>query len=161
MLKLGVPQNYIINTYLGNSEYESNEDWGNFFYVELREDTPTILLSKARINEAYQHEYDTLTGSIMLIFRISDYQKDHIVTPFIKGKYSEIDRAYVREHFSQYIQGQLSFDYRILTKDKYTPSRFILIRDYWKRQIGIALPEDAEIWSIPSKEDEIYLHLSL
>jgi hypothetical protein len=30
------------------------------------------------------------------------------------------------------------------------------LREYWESKLGISLPEDAEVWSKPRHEDEIY-----
>ena len=44
----------------------------------------------------------------------------------------------------------MSTNYKILTKD---PS----LKEYWEERIGCSLPDDAEYWPKPEKDEEIFL----
>ena len=97
----------------------------------------------------------------LYIFSISDKDKESIIKPFLNGKYSEIDRDYVAKNFPQkeYV-GKNShgrpiykdlINYKILNKDQG-------LRDWWEEKYGLALPENAEVWSRPEPKDEIMFY---
>lgn len=161
MFNLKIPESLIINTYMGNSEYEGNDVWGNHFYIEVEDCTPELVLRKMRNHSSYHTDYVTDDQNLMFVYTITDYQKENIVKPFLQGRYSMIDREYVRTYFPAFLKGEISFHHRILTKDLYTPSKYVPIREYWRKRIGQELPPNAEVWGIPEKKDEIYMHLNL
>lgn len=91
---------------------------------------------------------------ILIKFKFTEPQIQKIFTPFINGEYSKIDRSYVHQNFSRYTSDNtLSQNWRILTKD---PS----LKYYWEDRIGVLLPMEAEVWSKPNLEDEIYRYIS-
>ena len=89
----------------------------------------------------------------MIILRMPRYVKEEIVDPFLKGKYSEIDRTYVRSHFKQVImngyEGIFSKNWMVLNKSPH-------LKREWESILGVELPEDAEVWSRPTKNEEVY-----
>lgn len=89
-------------------------------------------------------------GLILFKLRIPQEYVSTVVTPFIDGKYSEIDRTYVDTHFPA-------------TSTKYAGNRAILykspeMRKYWEEKIGVDLPQDAEVWSKPDLTKETYFY---
>lgn len=94
-------------------------------------------------------EYEPQSGLRMFVFRLNAEDKFKVVEPFLEGKYSKVDRTYVDKFFpndpnhSNY-GSRLVFD------------KSSLLRDQWEDKLGTALPLDAEVWSKPTKQKEIY-----
>jgi hypothetical protein len=102
-------------------------------------------------NPNFINRYMTSNSTLMFKFGFDEKAVEKIVKPFIEGKYSLIDRDYAKEHFNKLVVGgnQLSTNWMILNKHEY-------LKKYWEEQIGMKLPDDAEVWSRPEKHDEIY-----
>lgn len=143
----------IKNSYLGNIEYEGEINWGDYLYLELKENVEVDLLATLRKHRWYEDELHQ-HEAIIFVFKIPKKEKTKIVDPFLKGKYSEIDKDYVDKNFNFKINGRLSINYRICNKDE-------AIRAYWENKIGLPLPENAEVWSKPEERDEIYGYAEL
>lgn len=76
---------------------------------------------------------------IMVKLVIPAQYKETIIKPFIKGKYSIIDRDYVKNKFQEFLtDGSPSINYLILTKSP-------IMRESIERGIGCSLPDDAEV----------------
>lgn len=144
-------------TYIGNVNYEGNNIWGNFLYLQItKELLDDILLSTLRNHEQYKTELDE-EDFVLFVFEFTPMQRLSIVMPFIMGKYSEIDRNYVNKNFPKEISGSVSFNWRILHKDEWDkPAKYMSLREYWFRRIGSPIPEEGEVWPKPKMEDEIY-----
>lgn len=139
----------LINTYLGNVEYEGDDSWGNYIYLELKRDTPGYLIRHLRNHSWFINEYDPTTESIIVVMEPDDDVKKKIIEPFLQGKYSKIDKDYVNKYFNYvYPDGTRPINWLILNKDK-------SLWNYWENKIN-GLPKDAEVWSAPRKIDEIY-----
>lgn len=138
----------VTNTYLGDVTYYGDDRWGEHFFIEFGE-LSDIQLKELRAREDYVFEYYPTTTSTIIVLSIPEEIKTNIVIPFIDGKYSEIDRKYVRNNFSRYTSfGNLSINFLILHKSS-------ILKKYWEEQIGVELPENAEVWSRPEKKDEV------
>ena len=85
------------------------------------------------------------------MFKVPE-EYEGIVKQFLKGKYSRIDRDYVAENFPkiEIIDGNYYYtnNWKILTQHE-------SLKRYWEAEIDAELPEDAEVWSRPIKNDEI------
>lgn len=143
------------DTYIGNVEYEGEDSWGKYYYVVTKEDYSSILLSTIRKHSMYVRDYYDDQGKFIVVFKFTPEQQETIVNPFILGKYSEIDRAYVAKNFKKTSgTGKISTNWQILTKDK-------ALREHWERELNvtpyirISIPEEAEVWSRVKKEHEI------
>lgn len=109
--------NLLHNAYIGNVEYEGDESWGNYLYVELLNNPSERLLSLIRNNSLYRTEIH-LENTILIVFNIPHKLKENVVIPILEGKYSKVDRMYVNKYFSQYRgNGAISNNWRILHKD--------------------------------------------
>lgn len=143
--------NGLLGTYAGNYDYTGDDSWGK--YLSLLYD-PTkvndLQLTALRSSKQLVYEYTPEEGGIMFVMKIPPKYKKDVIEPFLKGEYSKIDKEYVNAHFkSSTINGSYSTNWLILNKDK-------SLRKFWEDQIGLPLPPDAEVWSRPRKEDEIY-----
>jgi len=138
--------------YLGNYLVQGDQ-WGEYLYLVLN---GAITSELREILDNHPQKVSESDG--IYTFAITDKDKETIVSPFLKGKYSEIDRDYVAKNFpnKEYIgtnqHGRPVYkplvNYKILTKD---PS----LKEWWEEKYGLALPEGAEVWSRPEPEDEI------
>ena len=152
---LNIPSNHLwrglVSSYAGNYDYTGNDTWGEYLSLLYRAaDVTEEQLDAIRKNKGYTHEYDPDEEHIMFVVKIPTKYKKEVVTPFLKGEYSKISKEYVNAHFKQTTTGgSYSTNWLILTKDK-------SLRKFWEDQIGVPLPPDAEVWSRPRKEDEIY-----
>lgn len=159
--------NNIVTTYLGHVEYEGLDSWGNYFYIEYN----PLELNEGALKELRKHpqyitELDTEEGTLIFVYKLTRFQKSEIIKPFLEGKYSEINRDYVKAHFTREVNGNYSMNWRILHKDAVSLPAHVepkSLRDYWQSRIGIPLPPNAEVWSKPEKADEIwgYTHYTL
>jgi hypothetical protein len=149
-MNLTIPSKHIIATYIGNVEYEGNDNWGDYYYILIKSDLGSNLLSQLRAHPWYQLEYDPTIDTIMIVFKPDEEVAKTIFKPFSEGKYSEISRAYVNKHFTEKsIDGSRTMNWKVCNKDK-------SLKKYWENRIGVTLPDSAEVWSAPKKQDEIY-----
>lgn len=139
------------NTYIGNIEWEGEDTWGNYLYVVNSIGYSSILLAKLRAHPMYVNDYFDEQGRQVFIFEFTKEQKETIISPFVDGKYSIIDRNYVDKFFKK---NSNSTNWQILNKD---PN----LRKHWERELNVTpyiriyIPEDAEVWSKIKKENEI------
>lgn len=152
---LSIPTQYLwtglLKTYVGNFDYTGDDSWGKYLTLEYDMSvTNKEQLASIRANKNTVHEYNPEDGVIIFVLKIPPKYKKNVVDPFLEGAYSKIDRAYVNAHFSaRRANGSYSTNWLILTKDN-------SLRKFWEDQIGLPLPHNAEVWSRPLKEDEIY-----
>lgn len=137
--------------FTGNVEYEGDTTWGDYLYLLYNNQTLSEeYIKQLRKHTLYHDVYDPEENETIFIFKLSEEIKRKIVSPFLKGKYSLIDRDYVKQNFRKHTLNQgLSINWRILHKDP-------LLKQDWEDMLGRSLPEDAEVWSKPEKEDDIY-----
>lgn len=141
----------LIGTYLGDVNFTGDDTWGDYYCMLYDSNTLSpSLLDRIREDERYVTEYDPDIGQTMFILRINEEYRENVVKPFMEGKYSKIDKNYVRRHFNPVSpNGTISNNWMILHKDP-------ILRKNWSALIGIELKEDAEVWSKPKREEEIY-----
>lgn len=143
------------NVYIGNADYEGTANMGDYLYFQVSNSYSSSLLSIIRSNRLYIDEYDPDPESTMFIFKVDEKDKQDIVKPFIQGKYSEIDREYVKDNFPMYVGGNISTNWAILNK------REEILKE-WENAINVTnyakvyIPEDAEVYSKPVRSKEIY-----
>lgn len=143
-----------IRLYTGNREYEGKAEWGNYLYAlfnakSLKKD----FLERLMKHKLYIDYYYPDENHAMFVFDIPPVIKQTVIQPFLEGKYSKIDRAYIRSYFRKYTpSGQPSINWRILHKDP-------LLRQEWELVLGQSLPENAEVWARPEMEEDIYKYV--
>ena len=140
----------VIMTYIGNYEFEGTDDWGNYLYLEVDNLINENNIELLRKHKWYVGEYDPTNVSIMFIFQPSEDIRREVVKPFYEGKYSQISKSYVNKYFNtQSNLGLKPLQWKICNRNS-------SMKLYWEERIGVTLPEDAEVWSRPKKQDEIY-----
>lgn len=143
------------NTYIGCIEWEGEDAWGQYLYVEVEQDYSTLLLDTIRKHPMYAQDFYSKEGEFILVFKFTPEQQTQIVKPFMAGEYSKIDRNYVNQYFKSHTpSGHPSTNWQILNKDE-------ALRRHWEQELNvtpyirISIPEDAEVWSRIKKENEI------
>lgn len=145
-----------INSYLGWSKHLSNT-YGQYLYCLFDKN----LIPNSRLKELDSHtalvDKQVLDDSIVYIFSLSEDFKRSVILPFSEGKYSQIDRKFVEAMHPVFIS-----DDGMSGKNK---ARLVLdksdeIKQEWEEALDVKLPNNAEVWSIPSKEEEVldYFH---
>lgn len=137
---------YILDTYMGNADYQGDSDMDKYFYVVIKDDCPykEVFFKCKHYHDNYYLDNDRL----LLIYTYPDIVKYGVVKEFIEGKYSRISSWYVNQYYQPYVNGKPSINYRILKRD---PE----LKKYWEEKTGITLEEGAEVWSKIKEEDEI------
>lgn len=145
------------NTFLGDPEFTGTSEWGDYIFVEYDSSKLSASFTELlRSKGTYVDEYDPDKSTTIFVFDLSEI-KDSVVKPFLEGKYSKISRKYVKKFFSpeQWSPSgwRKSNNWMILNKDPQ-------LREYWEQTLDVVLPEDAEVWSRPEKEEEVknYTH---
>lgn len=124
-----------INTYLG---YQTEDAYGKYFYFLFKDPMREDLREHLTLHPLFLEQFVPNDGEIMFKFRVPDDVYEQVVHPFIRGKYSEIDRTYVEENFPRDPLSPTFVNRRILDKDDG-------LRRYWEDKIGCSLPQNAEV----------------
>ena len=143
----------INEVYLGCPEYQGNDDWGKYMYITYnnwKNGDPQI---KQEIKDSsidlFTNEVD---GLITLVFEIpKKYEID--VQYFIRGEFSKIDKEYVNANFPVYLIN--SKGEKILNPNRGILDKADFIREAWEFEHNVKIPEDAEVWTKPSKDREL------
>lgn len=151
-----------INAFLGDENHNKLDDSQEDIYL-LFEYNPINnyfeeLCSVLRNHENFLEEYDPEEGYVMIRFKLNDKWK-HIKQQLISGKYSLIDREYVKQFFNpKIIVGESpygeylykdSVNYQILMKSP-------VLKERWEEKLGVVFKDDYEVCSKPDMEEEIY-----
>ena len=140
MLKIPYVYKFLVNTYCGDINFTEGE-LGEYFFVHLNK---KIDLNHEQLVCVYEEN-----GLFVYVFKTTLLQREKILDKFFRGEYSKIDREYVLENFQP---SETSTNYLVLTKsDK--------LRAHWEARIGQPLPEEAEVWSKPNLEQEVFVPL--
>lgn len=104
-------------------------------------------------NDLLIDEYDYAGGFIVLVYKTHPEDKEDIELIF-KGQYSKISQRYKKKIpavVKQVIRGlhkdSISLQYEIIAKSQN-------VKDWWKKELDIDIPEGSEVWSIPDLEKE-------
>lgn len=132
-----------LNSYLG---YKTDNFETDKIYLRFPSSPEELKQHKFFVQEIQLDE------GVLLVFNIPDEYVKSVIEPFIKGKYSEIDKEYVKKHFPRY--------YIIGVKPVRNPDRQILDKcDKWRQwlssELDIEIPEDQEVWDKPTPETEV------
>lgn len=141
----------LVNSYLGWRKHLDNS-YGQHLYVLF--DAEKIPGNRAIELENHQDLIDTVVSesTICFIFNLSDDFKKNVITPFIDGKYSQISREFVEEYHPKFVSGGY-FHGKNKIRGVFDKSEDI--KEEWEEVLNTKLPQEAEVWSIPSKEEEI------
>lgn len=151
LIKMG-----LINVYLGDNEYDCRWDLEGCLYLLFKpnklDEEFEEYCELMRQLPCYKDEYDVDDGVIFICEIPKEYK--HIVKPFKEGKYSQIDKTYVKQCVPQFINGKLSKRWKIFYKDK-------SIMEELAKELGYKTLEDAERWIVevedkPYAQDEIF-----
>lgn len=151
LLKMGFK-----NVYLSDHQYDVRWDFENCLYLLFR---PKVMneefeayCSSMRLLPSYKDEYD-VDGGVMFVLQVPP-RFQHILKPFKRGKYSEIDKNYVKECIPQFINGAVSKRWKVFYKDKSLVEE--LAEELGYKSMEIALKWIDEVEDKPYFEDEIF-----
>lgn len=138
--------------YIGDHVYDS--EVGNHLFL-LYHNISQEVVDAWRQSERYTAEYDPTRNSTIIVLSLTNKERTSIIQPFIRGAYSQIDRDYVFNNFMYYNDnGEKCVNRMVLYKDP-------ILKHYWENLIGVTLPKDAEVWSAPKLQDEIFRYNEL
>lgn len=151
LLKMG-----LVNCYLTDNEYDVRWDLEGCLYLLFKPEKLDTEFEEycdlMRQLPCYKDEYDVENGVVFVCQIPTIYQG--IVKPFKQGKYSAIDKNYVKQCVPQFINGKLSKRWKIFYKDK-------SIIEELAKELGYKTEEEANKWiieveDVPYAEDEIF-----
>ena len=134
------------------------ELWGDYLYIQTN--APTIF-------QAFEKEMPDIELEIvnedqnLYRYSFSSEVYTKIVNPFLNGKYSSICRKYVERTFPSGNLAYLDEDWLPVwetTLEFLVCTKSDIIRRHWKEIHDILIPEDAEVWSKPEMENEIFAY---
>lgn len=141
---------YYEGTFLADVHQEKYAEWDSPYILLLfNNNLPEPLVTYLEGQPSFVERYSPLRGYTTFVFKMSDEDVKGVLNPFLEGKYSEIDRNYVNKFFPNIASHRLYGNRLVLTK---SPAK----RMYWENRIGVTLPEEAEVWPRPKKENEVY-----
>lgn len=137
-----------IGVFLGDlDDPRSLEDLGSTLTFIYSETNPTLdEFFTAREN--FERKYLTSKGYTAYVFKVYEPYKESVVSHFLDGRYSQIDRDYVEKHFPK-TSTRLTVNRQVLDKSP-------VLRKMWERKLDVTLPPEAEVWSKPRLEVEIH-----
>lgn len=150
------------NLYIGYEDVEGHK-WGNFLYLHLG--------SRALLQDLIEHndvvEVYTLQDGYLFKIAVDEYDKEHIVKPFINGKYSQICADYIETCFPKRVYNtfkrcaEQNRTVLIFEKSEILRGRLIeklnpVGKDGKLLASYTHIPEGAEVESSPNKKDEIF-----
>jgi len=125
---------YLLNTYITTDSQH--------LVVSTRQGYLEIDATLRNIPSFVQSNQDK--ESIQYFYKIKEELKPTVVQPFLNGKYSEIDKEYIKDSFAENSAVQ-----RIVSKDS-------AYRTHWESLIGQPLPHNAEVWPIADLKQELW-----
>lgn len=138
---------FFVNTYLVDPAFD--ESFNGHLYVLYKNGLSDNLVNFLTSHKAFKTTYCPKDGFIMYVFSYNAEQIEGVVKPFLSGSFSKIDRLYVERYFPA-----------VATHHNYTTRKVLDkhpdYREYWKRRIGVELPDNAEVWTKPNIKDETF-----
>jgi len=104
-----------------------------FLLFELAK-LPDNIMDKMEAHDQFVDCYEPYDEHIMVVFELPKKDYVTVIKPFLEGKYSKIDKKYVRLNF----RDKNSTNYQILSKD---PE----LKEYWEDTLNTTLPSGAEV----------------
>lgn len=135
------------NTYLGMEGF--NCEYGKCFFMLYSDKINPTLEAHFESHPMFTAKLEPKEGERMFVFTVPEDKYYGVVSPFVRGEYSKIDRGYVNEKFPKDPYGKLRLNRRILDND-------LGIRKEWARKIGVDVSLIKEAWSRAKEADEIY-----
>lgn len=137
-----------VNTYLKDAKFE-DEQLGGHFYFLFKSSLSPQMSGKLEGHPLFVEKYPIGEDQVMFKFKIPDEQVHNVVTPFLQGKYSEVDKTYVDANFPDEPTSKSYANRLVFYKHE-------LIRKYQEERIGLDLPDDAEVWDKPLESNETF-----
>lgn len=142
----------LIDSYVGWYPL-TKDDWGNSIFVLTKPDLNKDLKNFLLTHPQYVCDY-TVKDGLLFEFKIDEDYRD-VVKTFLKGKYSHIDKDYVKKFIPKMKMDPIA-------RKQYVSTNYMIVNKWdslkqmWEEDLDVTLPEGAEVWSRPEKEKEIY-----
>lgn len=133
-------------TYLAMDGYPC--PMGECFFVHYTEEVDPTLHKQLTSKPVFREKLTTDAG-VLYVFNVPEEEFKTIVRPFMRGEYSKVDREYVTEFFPNDPHSKIYTNRLIFDK---SPT----MRDYWRYERGVDIPEDAEVYSKMKEADETF-----
>ena len=134
----------LVEAYLGNALREYEFPTMHLLFKPIYDEEFAQFCADVRHHPNFVDDYDISEEEVMFVFAIPDeFLED--VEKFKQGKFSEISSAYIKKYYNNFRDPR----YKVFNKDAY-------LRKEIEDRLGRALPEDAELESLPLPEVEIY-----
>lgn len=134
-----------VNSYMGMPGFE----YGKFFVLLYKHTLSERVSSLLMSSTLYVTSLCPKEGELLFVFKVPDETYRKVFQPFIKGKYSEVDRSYVELHFPNDPASKLYGNRLVFDKSP-------IMRAKWEEALDVTLPDEAEVWSKPKRENEYY-----
>lgn len=137
------------NSFMGAEGYDC--DYGKCLFLLYDEDSVSDTLdSSLKSVTSFKETYKPSEGEKMYVFELNEWQQEKVIAPFLEGKYSQIDREYVTKNFPRNPGSKTYRNRLVLDKDP-------AMKLHWEKSLGVKLPEGAELYDKPLKENEVYV----
>jgi hypothetical protein len=147
---------YLDNLYLAETskeEFESYEDNDYFIHAVFNVKDPNsdhlrMFLIHIKSHPLYFTDYSIDLSVLNVVFKVDKKTSELVIKKFKAGKYSEMPEIY-RTNFEGLANKSLNSVFNILTKNPF-------LRSDIEKRLNVILPENAELDSIPYKEQETF-----
>lgn len=146
-------QHGFVNAYLGDDQYDLVIEDQLFLLFNPEKFTKEFewFSEELRTHPLYTYEYDCPDnpyGKVVFVFSIlPEYQQN--LSFFKKGQYSKFDQKYVNNWFPKFLpDSTISKRWQVFKKDAG-------LKQTLEEKLGVKLPETAELWDLPTPEEEI------
>lgn len=110
---------------------------------------PSLLDKELREHPKFVEVRTPKEGDTLYVFSITEEEREGVVEPFKRGEYSKMDRKYVERFFPNQAGHRLYPNRLVCDKSD-------LMREAIETELGVHLPDNAEVWSKPKMEEEVY-----
>ena len=117
--------------------------------MEYNSNIPQELVEHLKSNPHFKEQYSPQDGRILFVFSTPEEVRENFVLKVIEGKYSEADRKVVDKYFPDNPSHSRYGNRLVFLKSD-------LWKQRWEREIGVVLPDGAEVYSKPFPRNEVY-----
>lgn len=142
---------YFTDSYLGDHLREEYRNWkeGKYFLMEYNDLIPQNVREHLKANPNFKEEYSPQDGRNMFVFTIPTEYVESYVLKVIDGKYSEASKEVVNKYFPDNLSHPRYGNRLVFLKSEQW-------KEKWERELGVVLPDGAEVYSKPFPRNEVY-----
>lgn len=144
----------MVNLFLGDDERPEYSNYYNNDHllmliqiVDYENRDFQFFINEIQKNKFFHTYYHVAEKLMMIVFTVSDEYKE-IIYHFKHGKYSKFSKEY-SYNFLYDANTKIKSSYNIITRNPF-------LKSVLEREIGVKLPEDAELDSRPYENEEVF-----